>query len=700
MVKHCWYDRTAAVDPTFRRYVTRELRGAHAPSPWARLGTSGRHVVEFLRGGRSECGVLLQHGLRTCRVLDRDGREERIINSKIVEISPLRIDISHPRHDLAKTLTAIDRELEDAKASINVAELWELVRTEDEEWSLDDFAGIIFGSKPVLHGRIALFRALEEGAMFQRHGEQYTALPPEKVARHREEQHLAELRDEHVHEVAEWLRRVSDGEGPAPARPIGADEAVEALAGRILFGDDHHRAAKAVALTKRAHLHTHEAVFRLLVKLGHWDEDENLDLLRHEVPVTFTEEAIAEAGKARWIYTAAESRQFRVRRVYSFARDDFACERAFSIGRSSRGITVGIHLASPPLVLQHGGAILRAAAERVSALALPDRFLPMLPALLLEKAALTDAEMTPCLTLRLVFGPGYRLTDYAFEVRKVRVTRPLSWDDVDGHCADDPGLRKLRALARELRKGRTDSGAIVLCEPSVDPVVTDNGLVELRRREADGAAQLIDEELTILANTLAGAFCETMGIPGIHRAQGSRAEVVATSTEWDPVACYRLKRRLPKAGLQLEPAHHHALGARAYVPVTEPCRRYTDLLMHQQILASLDITPDDVRARDELAQLMLHTALGRSVSRDLERNARRYWLLRYLEPRVGENVAGVILDVFASDYLVELTDTRLRVTAPISPSRPLCPGARVTVRLAKVSARGDCIRGGNLRLSL
>jgi exoribonuclease-2 len=271
----------------------------------------------------------------------------------------------------------------------------------------------------------------------------------------------------------------------------------------------------------------------------------------------------------------------------------------------------------------------------------------------------------------------------------------LDEDRLEDELSGDAELRALLRLAQALRLQRYERGAAVVPAVDVRPRLVD-GRVVLRRTEPFAASRLVEEELAILANRLAGDWCGQREIPAIYRAEKRCGQRLTRPDLADPVAAYRQLRHMPRAGLQAEPAPHHGVGADRYAPVTEPCRRVTDLVMHWQLASACAGEPVPF-AGDELGQILLETALARRVAREIRGNARRYWLYRYLEPFVGQHLPGVILDTFASDYLVLLSETGLRLTCPMRSTSTLPPGTPVDVLLAKVSARSDVLRAASLR---
>ena len=685
-----WFESAVAEAPGYREAIASTLLSRRKkPASLEQEGPG--HVVEFLKGGKHKCGVLLTkkaHLRHLHRILDMDDKENFLHSSKIIDISSAFIGTRLPRHEIVNSLREIDRDRDRLKTTINVNELWEVVQPEGEEWSLEDLANLYFAQDPGRHGTAALFRALEDHSIFERHGKIFVPLQPDEVAERRATDEHAAQADLFFHHAARWLRDAAKGEGRVP--PQEADRAVALLAAKVLFGTQHRHAEQANELARLAHFHTREAIFNALVRIGHWKADENLDLIRHDIPTEFEQGVFTEAGGAQRSQPRRRVPRLWLRRVYSFSGPNGRHERAISIRHGLFGFTVGLHLASPAFLLHGEGLIQQAAKDRGTGLHLPDRFIPMLPGPICEKAALSENELNPTLSVQLRFDSDFNLKKYCFEIRRGRVTSPVTVEEANTSAEKDPGLRRLLNLARHLRGKRVAAGAIIVDEPRVEARVKHDE-IRLRRTDPNSPALLIEQEFSILANTLAGQWFKEKGLPAIYRTEDPPAEVFVGARGFDPVAAHHQKKVMPKAILQTQPGAHHGLGSEAYAPITRPFMRYTDLLMHEQLVGFLEGV-GVVFSDADLREALFRTASARMTARKIERASNRYWILRYLESRIGAALDAVVLERIGNGCLVELNETRMSGNCPGGVGTILEPGDGVQVRLVKVSARADVLR--------
>ena len=137
-----------------------------------------------------------------------------------------------------------------------------------------------------------------------------------------------------------------------------------------------------------------------------------------------------------------------------------------------------------------------------------------------------------------------------------------------------------------MRRHRRDPGALILPEirPEIEVV---NGRVKLVRRAADSPAQLIHDELTALANALAGAYCVARNIPAVFRVAPPVAHRIAPQPTADEVLLHEQRKSLPRTTLQLTPGRHHQVGWDTYSTIGRPIHRCEDLLMHTQLASYL-----------------------------------------------------------------------------------------------------------------
>tara|TARA_Y100000588_G_scaffold330423_1_gene367304 strand:- start:25 stop:765 length:741 start_codon:yes stop_codon:yes gene_type:complete len=209
-----------------------------------------------------------------------------------------------------------------------------------------------------------------------------------------------------------------------PANPA---QVIAFLQETALFGKEGEHGQEASQLMRKAHLHGPHAAFEVVVKLGHWDEDENLAIHHNEVAVEFAAEVERAAMEVQWPAQAAASRRWWRGKVWGWAEANEACERAFSVRRTWRGYRVGIHIASLALLLASTGALYHAAFERGASIHAPGCLVPMLPAPVQYITGLTATERKPCLTIAVELDRRCAVKAYSLGVWKVQLNGHLTF---------------------------------------------------------------------------------------------------------------------------------------------------------------------------------------------------------------------------------------------------------------------------------
>ncbi len=148
---------------------------------------------------------------------------------------------------------------------------------------------------------------------------------------------------------------------------------------------------------------------------------------------------------------------------------------------------------------------------------------------------------------------------------------------------------------------------------------------------------------------------------------------------------------MPKSEMATTPSRHASLGLDAYIQVTSPIRRYSDLLAHFQIKAHLrgDPLPLAVLEVQEIVQ-----SIGMAVREAslVERQTNRYWILEYLRRHSGEVWQAVVLRWLREDEnlgLILLEDIGIELAWRFP--RAVSLGDRLDLQVAYADPREDQI---------
>ena len=676
---------TASLDDASRREVARLVQAERSARPTLqRAGT----VLEFRRGGQLLCGYLARDptNRKGYDVIGVDGRRRHLRRDKVVYVSAEYVSMHTPEMALTE-IRSIDRRREAARRAVDLDALWQVAveaAPDRGDWSLEELVDLHDPGDPDASRRAGMLRALWHGHRFERHGAGWRPRSPEAV----EEIEAASAREEaqtsRQAALASWLRGAADGHA-SDIRPAGAEEALALLESAAL-GEGSPAAA---ALTKAANLHGAAAAFDVLVRLGHWSADENLELHRLGLPVKFSE---AAAKAARDLDPAAVPAGWPRRRRLGAGLCATACgERAYRLRRGLTGrAIVDIHMAVPVLWLEAGGVLDQEAAARGLTVRLLERDLLMLPEELTRACRLTPDEARPVLTLSVRLDRD--LTPGRVRLSMGRARPRLSLEDGESRAE-----RRLARLAQELRQRRRRAGAWEALHPA--------GEIEVRGGRplpaAEGPADLIDTELRLLAAEAIARLCDgrAPAVYAVREGPAGGLPETALQGAGDTAAAETLRAHLLESDalrerLDTSPAPHAGLGLPACAAGARPLTSCVDLAMQRQLLSMAGWRSGPLEAAD-LERILLETREARESARRVRRSSRRYWTLKWLEGLGGEaRLECVVAEARGPGHLVLLPQgsTAAWVPAPRGRRLQAAPGQRLRVRVEQASARRDLLR--------
>ncbi len=687
----------------------------------------GRHAgkVAFARTRAGVVGGVFQDWDDTRgHVLLADGRREVWTEDRLVWVSDARV----PQHSPAAAREALLGFCERVQeVPVDLASLWDLVVGDGGEWSVADLADLAF-PKPGCEHRAALACALAADEVFFRAGSKAGHVTPHsreaveqaRIRRRREEQEeaLVARAGAAVQEALRGAREGRTGPGPGTGEPDEGDDRVLALGVEwlktlVVEGDGERAGARGARVV---HAVVGEDVrdpvphaFDLLVRLGVFHEDEVLGLHRHRIAVDFPPEVEDEAARIVASFSGACGEGDRpvlapdgrpgplaVDDPWTTDVDDALWVEAGGTAEPGGPVRVHVLIADPSCGIPIGSAVAAEGMARAATLYLPDRKVPMFPRILSEEAfSLVPGARRPMMDFCGDFDAEGNLLEFRIVPVWAVLDRRLTYDEVDALLADpaDPGpvgpvFRTLARLAATLRRRREEAGAVLVDRDDVSVRVVD-GEVRVRRLRGDSPARRLVAEFMVFACTQAGRFAREHGVPVVYRRQGPPdrplpADLAPGSKAW----AYRVVRALRRAELSVHPEPHFGLGVTGYTQVTSPLRRFQDFIVHAQLKGFLR----DGRAPLDSDRIlaMFGDLEGRAEARvQVEREARRYYILKYLTSFEGADVAGEVVATQGNRAVVELSDTGLEVWLNGAGHLPL--GSEVRLRVLEVHPRRDRI---------
>lgn len=337
----------------------------------------------------------------------------------------------------------------------------------------------------------------------------------------------------------------------------------------------------------------------------------------------------------------------------------------------------------------------------------PDRAIPMFPTELSNEICCLHPRVDRLtLTAELRYDENGEKRGVQFYPSVIRSNERLTYTLVRKILVDDvaelkrkfkhllPSLVLMAALCQELRRRRTERGAIDFDLPEPEVILNLQGETEdIVRAERNLAHQII-EEFMIAANEAVAHWMEEKGFPFIYRIHeppkkeamdefrrfishlgyksirpdhGMRKESDHSPKEFQRVLSDMrgrpeervvneiLLRSMKWAKYSAKNLGHFGLASDGYTHFTSPIRRYPDLIVHRllkRVLSKKEIKiPEEV-----LANKADYLSNRERVAMEAEREILNRYRVRFMKDKTGEEFEGIISGVAAFGFFVELKD--------------------------------------------
>ena len=651
-------------------------------------------------------GVLVEATGNRLKVIFESGNVETWSKDRIVFETPMSLRTA----EVSQTAFAVNElreKLQKQALDIDLESLWELLAEQSSSYPVSEIAELAFGfDDPESVAALQLKIALEPMWFKAQSNKELTPRPAsyiqaEKQRIFRENQEAERL--ERVTQAIKVARETKNLDLTDADTRLG----VNWLRTLAIEGAENRDGARAVELLSRIKGQATSDgpfdAFELLVELGVFADDEILSVHRFgfakDFPDDVQNEAIELANTPisqkelinRTELGASGVGPLAIDDPWTTDVDDALWVEDLPDGRWQVHILItDVFARIPPDSL-----VAREGMTRAASLYLPDRTIPMLPPILSKGAlAFTTGVQHPALDFICTID-SFGLVSH-FEIKPVftklgcRITYEEAdaqiQNQVDSHPASKT-LHTLNFLAQALATRRVQDGAVII-EKDEHMVRVIDGKPQLHRIEHDSAARRLVSEFMILACTLAGRFAKEHDIPVVYRRQPPPDDKTALG-EWDPTSkasTLKLLRSMRKAELTTQPDFHWAMGVVGYTQVTAPLRRFQDYVVHGQLKGFINDGVAPLNTQELLKLFGDLEARGEALSAT-EREARRYWLLKYLKQYEGQEVSGEVVSTQGSRAMVQLDETGLNLT--VTGFGHVDLGTKVQVVVRSVDPRRD-----------
>ncbi|MCF8127311.1 MAG: RNB domain-containing ribonuclease [Deltaproteobacteria bacterium] len=649
-------------------------------------------IVEYIDQSRLICTVCMQDKGSRLHLLTPANREVNLSPKRTLLISNAQIDVAQPRDQLLQKLQQIETLRIKLKEEIDVKEMWELIRDEEEIFDHRYLAQMAFGEDASEDHFSAVVRALFENRLyFKMRNGLFLPNSEDRVDQMIRQEEEAAERAERLEQGGKWLKEVFEGKQSQP--PDCREDIIHLLIQLALHGADADEFKYGKELLSYAGINDIRQARSLLIALGEWEEDEPLDLLRSGVETNFTAKQL-EASSRLAVSGFSENRREDLRSLPIMTIDgpktqDF--DDAISLEILDDEMRIGVHIADVAAFVEAGGPLDSAARERASSLYLPRRQIPMIPkALSQDVLSLKEGCDRPAISLLARFTPDGKILRYRFTASTICVERRLTYGDVNENLLEEGRFRELHRLAEMLRQKRLNRGAMNLSLPELEVDTDENGALKLELVPQDSPSRMIVAEFMILYNELAAEFCRNNDIPVLFRGQSEPSEKLPLDEKGYIFYVFQQRRKLSPLHISTNPNPHSGLGVDLYTQATSPIRRYLDLVVQRQ-LTRFFAKKAPVYTEENLEEIRVAVEpLIKNLGR-IQRNRLRYWTLKYLGMNRGRTFKALVLDELKNKYRIILTDFLMVTDFKRQDGIIFSKGQEIRVRIKKADPWDDTI---------
>ncbi|HVC45142.1 MAG TPA: ribonuclease catalytic domain-containing protein [Candidatus Binataceae bacterium] len=631
------------------------------------ISTDGKYLgalVDYLDEGRLRRGLIVREQAAQVAVVEAGGRERSIARNLVMVRYP---EVRATRENLAREVATVDAERAALSAELDLNLLWEVVQEHGRSYTAEELAELFFGRRAAAATSVMLEALFGDRLYFVRRHMEFVARSADQVERLRIQNDKVRLRSDASRNLRETIRAIlEDGRLPPP------DEgALLADTLRTYVENPFTRSADLTAIFAAtvSDITPVEAAYEILERLGVPPPGPRFVVvggIRTKFPAAALSEAAAivaperPAGDDLNAVTIDDDETLEV-------DDALSCEPL-----PDGNLRVRVHIALVADFVARDGPIDREAAARATTVYLPEATIWMLPERVgCDLASLSPGRPRHVLTTDLRLSPTGELLGYTIYPSRIAIAARLSYDACDAYVASEDAtprgvmVRRLYEASLKMRERRRAAGALLVTRREPKIKVGAGGEIEFKLIDNASPSRQLVAEFMVMNNYAAARYAADNRIPIIYRVQPGVGGEPATQ----------------RPRLSIHPDFHAGIGLEYYAQLSSPLRRYMDLVLQRQLLAAFT-GREGVSAyqAEDLLGVMANAEAAEAEGKELERRAKRFWILRYLErTAIGRPLEAIALRDGAS---AELDAYAVRGTLHGAPN--LSSQSRIFVQIARI----------------
>jgi exoribonuclease II len=651
------------------------------------------NIVEYIDRQKIICSIVLDIKNEKLRLLNESNREVGLSAGRVLHAGKKRFNPSSSRDALISLLKETAQRRDALIDEIDMEGLWEVLHDEPQWIDIADMTGLCFPVNADSDHEAAVIRAFFKNRLYFKFDQ--SRFFPYSEDQVRQSMALAEENERKtriIEKGAVRLKKLFTEKNIAMPDPDTELESI--LRSVYLFGKLSPHYAVGKEILSKAGVSQTEDLFPALVKLNVFDKDENIDLLRMEIPVDFPGNVrfrvadLIGSGQSVYNQNRSDLTHLDIMTIDGPETRDF--DDALSLETHGENVRLGVHIVDVGYFVAKGDVIDQEALFRGSSIYMPDQKISMLPGELAEGiCSLKCGEKRPAISVMIVLTPAGKLVDYDIVASVIAVKRQLTYGDADAMAGENKEIQTLLTIAKQFRQKRFMQGAVHISLPEVNLWIDEAKEIHMQRFDRESPGRMLISEMMIMANALIAKHLAQHQMPAVFRAQTEPKERLYKGEDGTLFQNYMQRRHLNRFKLGNTPEPHSGLGLEAYVTATSPIRKYYDLASQRQLRSLFGLeTPYQP---EEISHIMalLETPLQNVGRVQMLRN--RYWMLKYLEKKIGVQHEAMVLLKKRTGYQILLPDYMIECDLPVSAGMTLKPEDLIHVKIQHVDARKDLL---------
>lgn len=657
-------------------------------------------LIEYLDNGKFICALVTESQPKRLRLINQNGRELNLPESRVIHYSCDGHSTDLDRETITRYLKETHQKRGDLMDRINLEEIWELATEEGTpSFSPVFLAELIFGGEATDDTVCALLRCVFEDKLYFKYKEgRILVNTSEKVEQLQLQLQKEAKRAELVNEGTKAVSKLLESNHPPSELEPLQIELLSIIRDFYLFGNDAVDSDIAKKILQSANLQKTHDPFHLLVKAGIWGPNENIPLLRNDLPVNFSlaarqqAEHILQRGQGELFDDSGRTDLTHLSPLTIDGPTTLDFDDALTVQEEDGNYLIGIHISDVAHYVRPGDQLFAEAMRRGTSIYFPEGQVPMLPRHLSQGiCSLIQDETRAAFSFMILLSEEAEVLRVRISPSIIRVKRRLTYDEVDKMLATDKEIQILDRLRKKLRNRRLEQGALLLPFPDVNIFIDHQGKVNVNLAKSDTPARTIVSEMMILANSEAAKYVADRMVPGIFRSQPPLQKRIVHGDNDDLFQNTLQRKNISRGELSTTAKSHSGLGVSHYSTVTSPIRRLLDLVMQHQLNSI--VRREEPCFTEEMCKDFT-SVLSRTLTtaNNVRHQRQRYWLLKYLADRQGQYLDALVIQAGPKRVNLLLTDILMDIDLPNPGHKNISPNSTVKVRVVKSEPLDNIVR--------